>query len=117
MKLSAKFSTLFTEHPASVDETYTEHFRTAMHFSGQMAKASMACALHAFVPSMCCTTGSDKIKELYGEVTNRGPQSVPVEAATTLGAAAGTSAADMAANSAGNSALSTSAAPLPSVRV
>lgn len=69
----------FTEHPASVDETYGEHFRVAMHFSGQLAKASLACALHALVPSFCCTTGSDSIKRLYGEVTHRGPEAAPTE--------------------------------------
>lgn len=84
-----KLTAMFTEHPASVDETYGEHFRTAMYFSGQMAKASMACALHALVPSMCCTTGSDKIKQLYGEVTNRGPQAMPVDGKAAAGAAGG----------------------------
>jgi len=100
MKLNPKLAAMFTDHPASVDETYTEHFRTAMHFSGQMAKASMACALHAFVPSMCCTTGSDMIKQLYSEVSHRGPDcpdetpadvtaDVPVESAAFAGAAGG----------------------------
>jgi len=82
-----KLTAMFTEHPASVDETYTEHFRTAMYFSGQMAKASMACALHALVPSLCCTTGSDAIKQLHGEVTNRGPETIPVDGVVAAGAA------------------------------
>jgi len=103
MKLNPKLAAMFTDHPASVDETYTEHFRTAMHFSGQMAKASMACALHALVPSMCCTTGSDTIKQLFSEVTHRGPECdeavaggpaladrpVPADGAALAGAAGG----------------------------
>lgn len=59
----------FTEHPASVGETYGEHFKVATHFSFELAKASMAAALHAFYPCACTTSASDKVKLLHAEMT------------------------------------------------
>ena len=64
--------TLFTEHPASVDETYTEHMGMALSFSGRMFLGSLACLVHAFLPFLCVKTGSSIITELHDRmVTNR----------------------------------------------
>ncbi|MFT4865049.1 MAG: hypothetical protein ACI8RE_001236 [Ilumatobacter sp.] len=60
----------FTEHPASVGESYTEHFRVAAHFAWCLAKAAGAAAIHAVVPSMCQTTASECIRELYSEMNS-----------------------------------------------
>jgi hypothetical protein len=60
----------FTEHPASVGETYLGHFRVAAHFSRCLAKAAGAAAVHAVVPSMCETTASECIRELYAEMNS-----------------------------------------------
>ena len=60
----------FTEHPASVGESYTEHFRVAAHFARCLAKAAGAAAVHAVVPSMCKTTASECIRELYAEMNS-----------------------------------------------
>jgi Family of unknown function (DUF6356) len=63
---------LFTEHPATVDETYGEHFLVASGFAWQLFAASLACFLHAFLPCLCVKTGSRKVGELYQRmVTNR----------------------------------------------
>jgi hypothetical protein len=59
----------FTEHPASVGETYGEHFKVATHFSLELAKASIAAALHAIYPCACTTRASDKVKSLHAEMT------------------------------------------------
>lgn len=59
----------FTEHPASVGETYFEHFRMAAHFSRQLFGAAFACAMHAVVPSMHQTTASSKVRALCDEMT------------------------------------------------
>ena len=59
----------FTEHPASVGETYREHFRVASHFAKELALASMAAAAHAVVPSLFASTGSAKIRQLHTEMT------------------------------------------------
>jgi hypothetical protein len=71
----------FTEHPASVGETYFGHFRVAAHFSRCLAKAAGAAAVHAVVPSMCATTASQCIRELYAEM-NTGARGAAHVAAT-----------------------------------
>ena len=64
--------TKFTEHPATVGETYGEHFVSAMGFSLSMLKAAGCCAIHALLPFCFEKTGSDCITGLYDRmVTNR----------------------------------------------
>lgn len=66
----------FTDHPASIGETYFEHFGVAAHFSGRLAQAAMACACHAVFPATFTKTGSAIIAELYDQmVANRTRQS------------------------------------------
>ena len=60
----------FTEHPASVGESYIGHFRVAARFSRCLAKAAGAAAIHAVVPSLCATTSSECIRELYAEMNS-----------------------------------------------
>ena len=59
----------FTEHPASVGESYGEHFRVAGHFSKELLIAGIACAVHAIVPNLFTTTGSSKVRQLHAEMT------------------------------------------------
>jgi hypothetical protein len=59
----------FTEHPASVDETYLEHMGVAARMSGNLLKAALCAAIHALFPWKHCTTASTKIKELHEVVT------------------------------------------------
>jgi len=62
----------FTQHPASVGETYTEHFRSACKFSASMISGGLACFVHAIFPFIFVRTGSSTIQKLYGRmVTNR----------------------------------------------
>ena len=62
----------FTEHPATVGETYGEHFVSAMGFCLTMVKAAFCCGVHAILPFCFEKTGSDCITELYDRmVTNR----------------------------------------------
>ncbi|PKG98328.1 DUF6356 family protein [Paraglaciecola sp. MB-3u-78] len=56
---------LFTDHPKSVNETYIQHFFTAMSFSMKLFKAAIACFMHALVPGLCIKTGSKAITELH----------------------------------------------------
>jgi hypothetical protein len=60
----------FTDHPASVDETYVEHFKVAAHFARCLAVAAGAAAIHAVVPSMCTKTASERICQLHEEMTS-----------------------------------------------
>ena len=63
---------LFTEHPASVGETYFEHLGAAASFAGWMLVATLACFIHAIFPFLCVTTGSSIIKRLHDRmVVNR----------------------------------------------
>lgn len=63
---------LFTDHPATVNETYGQHFLAAVGFSLRMIGGGLACLVHAFVPGAFKTTGSDLIRELHDRmVMNR----------------------------------------------
>jgi len=63
---------LFTDHPATVDETYGQHFVAAMGFGLRMIWGGLVCMVHAIVPGAFCTKGSDTICELHERmVTNR----------------------------------------------
>jgi hypothetical protein len=63
---------IFTEHPASVGETYAEHFRTATSFSAAMIAGGLACLFHAVFPFLCVTTASRTIARLHDKmVVNR----------------------------------------------
>lgn len=63
---------LFTDHPASVDETYGEHMVVAGSFGCRLLLASMACFVHAVFPWLFEKTGSSIITELHDRmVVNR----------------------------------------------
>lgn len=54
----------FTDHPASVGESYPEHFRTAAGFGVAMIAGGIACLVHACVPALFVKTGSATIARL-----------------------------------------------------
>jgi len=55
----------FTEHPASVGETYAEHCGTAVYFGARMIFAGCACLVHGLLPFAFVRTGSRAITELH----------------------------------------------------
>ena len=61
-------SELFTRHPASVGETYTEHMQVAAGFGFRLFLASMACFVHALLPFLFERTGSTAIQSLHGSM-------------------------------------------------
>lgn len=66
------FRRLMTHHPASVGETYSQHFRTASSFSLSMMAGGISCAVHAVLPFLFKTNASQRIERLYDRmVTNR----------------------------------------------
>ena len=66
------FRDLFTEHPASVGETYWQHLAAAWGFSWRMMLASLACLIHALLPFLFVKTGSRAIAGLHDRmVVNR----------------------------------------------
>jgi hypothetical protein len=56
---------LFTAHPATVGETYGEHFATASVFSRHLFLAAAACAVHAVFPFLFEKTASGIIRGLH----------------------------------------------------
>jgi hypothetical protein len=62
----------FTEHPASVGESYLEHMGVAFSFGGRMILAGLACLVHGLFPFLFTRTGSRAIAELHERmVANR----------------------------------------------
>ena len=58
------FKRLFTDHPASVEESYGEHFLVATGFALAMLWGGFRVFIHAFVPGFFITAGSERIKRL-----------------------------------------------------
>ncbi len=56
---------LFTAHPASVDETYSEHFASATYFARQLFVAAFACLVHAVLPFLFANTASGILRRLH----------------------------------------------------
>ena len=62
----------FTEHPASVGESYSEHLFRAVYFGTRMVFAGVACLVHGVLPFLFVRTGSRAIAELNDRmVVNR----------------------------------------------
>jgi len=62
---------LFLTHPASVDETYGEHFRFAFGFALLLAAAAAAALVHAVIPGLFEKTASRIVARLYARTHNR----------------------------------------------
>ena len=63
---------LFTDHPNSVNETFSQHMRSALSFGSRMMLAGSACALHGVFPFLFVRTGSTTVRHLHDEmITHR----------------------------------------------
>jgi hypothetical protein len=72
MEQMSTIKRLFTDHPASVNETYWQHLAAAAGFGFRMIGGGFVCLVHALIPGAFCTKGSDLICELHERmVTNR----------------------------------------------
>ncbi len=76
----------FTDHPASVDESYAEHAGFAASFGVVLIGAGLAALVHAILPFACRTTASDAIFRMHGFLVSRRRRAVqqPREARGTL---------------------------------
>ena len=61
----------FTEHPASVGESYWQHMGVALSFAGRMLVGAAASLVHAVFPFLCTRTGSGIVLELHQRVVRR----------------------------------------------
>lgn len=72
MLVTMSMRDVFTEHPGSVGETYTEHMAVAFSFGGRMIVAGLACLVHGLLPFLFTRTGSEAIAALHTRmVTHR----------------------------------------------
>lgn len=55
----------FTDHPASVNESYLVHLWFAGKAGARMAFAGLCCMVHAVFPFLFANVASDLIKEYY----------------------------------------------------
>ncbi len=80
MRYSKRMKTLyraFTEHPASVGETWSEHAATAFGFSWRLQLAALAALVHAVFPFLFVKTASALITALYGRMVTHRHRAVP----------------------------------------
>ncbi len=59
------FRRLFLDHPQQIGESYGEHLLAAGSFALTMIGAGLACLIHAIIPGLFVTTGSDMIERLH----------------------------------------------------
>lgn len=65
-------TSLFTQHPSEVGETYREHLVHASGFGCRMILGGLACMLHGIFPFLFVKTGSRQIASLHDRmVLNR----------------------------------------------
>lgn len=70
--MTTRIARLFTDHPASVDESYFEHMAFAAWFSSRLLMAAGAAIVHAILPFMFEKTASQIVRSLYERTHNRG---------------------------------------------
>jgi hypothetical protein len=56
---------LWTEHPASVGETYLQHLGSAWYFAGQMTLGALVCFVHGLLPFIFEKSASGRVAHLY----------------------------------------------------
>jgi hypothetical protein len=78
---------MFTEHPASVGESYFEHLGQALGFATRMFLGSLACLVHAFLPFLFVKTGSRCIGELHDRMVAKRDRRVHAAPAPRTGGA------------------------------
>jgi len=66
-----ELAVLFSEHPASVGESYSRHAAFAAGVGLKMVLGGLACLVHAAFPFLFKTTGSACLKDLSVRI-NRG---------------------------------------------
>jgi hypothetical protein len=69
--MSRAIARLFTDHPASVDESYLQHMRFAGGFGLSLLAAGLAALAHAVVPCLFEKTASSIVDRLHQRMHNR----------------------------------------------
>jgi hypothetical protein len=66
----------FTDHPASVGESYWQHMAFAVRFGARMIGGGLACLVHALLPFAFVTRGSETVRALHGMLARQRPEAV-----------------------------------------
>ncbi len=82
-----RFSSLFTQHPATVGESYGEHLTHASGFGVRMILGGLACLVHGLLPFLFVRTGSTTITALHNRMVTHRRQGAPADAAAQPGTA------------------------------
>lgn len=61
----------FTEHPATVGESYAEHCGMATYFGVRLIFAGVACLMHGLLPFLFVRTGSQAVSDLHDRMIAR----------------------------------------------
>ena len=61
----------FTEHPATVNETYFQHFLFAMRLAILLLAAGLAALIHALLPALFAHTASEIVERLHRQFETR----------------------------------------------
>ncbi len=69
---SQPLTRLFTDHPASVGESYGQHMGFALRFALWLLVAAGAALIHALLPFAFERTASRIVARLYARTANRG---------------------------------------------
>ena len=62
---------LFLDHPASVGESYVEHFGVATRFGTRMIGGGVRAVIHGFLPFAFKTSGSRTVAALHAEMVRK----------------------------------------------
>lgn len=76
---------LFTEHPASVGESYFEHMVSAMGFSWRLFYAALMCLIHAFLPFLFLKGASVQVGILHGRMIDNRSKIKPATGEAQVG--------------------------------
>lgn len=66
-----KLRRAFTDHPASVGETYGQHLCHACGFALRMMLGGSACLVHAVLPFVFVRTASNVVADLHQRLRKR----------------------------------------------
>ena len=66
-----RLARLFTDHPASLGETYPEHMRASLGYAVPLLAAALAAFVHALCPFLFTTTASAGVKRLHARMSSR----------------------------------------------
>ena len=66
-----RLNNLFTEHPSSLNESYSEHFLCAFTYGVRIVFSGFACLIHSVFPFLFKTAASDLANEIVNDVTFR----------------------------------------------